>query len=143
QRASGLPLIDMIQTAASAAGETGARRVGVLGSRPALRLYREYLAAQSMGIVTLPAERQQAFTEAFADLKSGDISGDMGRRMAELSSELIADGAELVILGAAELTMVLSEDDVLFGVIDPAERLARRCVSVCLGLEPTPVALEG
>jgi aspartate racemase len=47
QRASGLPLIDLIETGANAARDLGARRVGVLGTKGALRLYREYLAAQT------------------------------------------------------------------------------------------------
>src|SRR3954463_10636837 len=56
QRASGLPLIDLIETGASAARDLGARCVGVVGTKGALKLYREYLAAQAMGLVTLAAE---------------------------------------------------------------------------------------
>ncbi|WP_333806964.1 aspartate/glutamate racemase family protein, partial [Phenylobacterium sp.] len=41
-RASGLPLVDMIETASRAARDTGARRAGVLGARDAVRLYHEY-----------------------------------------------------------------------------------------------------
>src|SRR5262245_15757820 len=53
QRASGLPLIDMIELGAEAAARAGAMRVGVLGTKGALRLYREYLAAKAMGLVAL------------------------------------------------------------------------------------------
>jgi len=60
-RSAGLPLIDMIGTAAKAARDTGARRAGVLGTKQAIKLYREYLAAQGMGLVTLPQEAQEGF----------------------------------------------------------------------------------
>jgi len=142
QRASGLPLIDMIQTAAAAAASTGARRVGVLGARPSIRLYREYLAAQAMGLVTLPPGAQAAFMATLGALKTGDRDAAVARQMAEFSGELLAEGAEVVILGAAELALVLGQDDALFPMIDPGELLARRCVSVCLGLEPAPAGLE-
>src|SRR5688572_19881414 len=46
QRASGLPLVDMIELAAEAAGQSGAMRVGVLGTKGALKLYREYLRSE-------------------------------------------------------------------------------------------------
>jgi aspartate racemase len=72
QRASGLPLIDMIATAAGAARLIGARRVGVLGARPAIRLYHEHIAAGAMGMITLEPERQAAYMEAQADIKDGD-----------------------------------------------------------------------
>src|SRR5579859_7844556 len=74
QRASGLPLIDLIETGATAARDLGARRVGVLGTRGGLRLYREYLAAQAIGLVQLPAERQEAFMATIYKIKAGDLS---------------------------------------------------------------------
>ena len=55
QRASGLPLVDMIGLGAEAAAQTGAMRAGVLGTKGALRLYREYLAARAMGLVCAAA----------------------------------------------------------------------------------------
>ena len=51
QSASGLPLIDMIGLGAGAAAAGGALRCGVLGSRGALRLYREYLAARAVSLI--------------------------------------------------------------------------------------------
>ena len=71
-RASGLPLIDMIGTASAAARDSGARRAGVLGTRQALKLYREYLAAQGMGMVTLEPERQEAFMALIYRIKRGE-----------------------------------------------------------------------
>lgn len=138
QRASGLPLIDMIETAASAAGGLGARRVGVLGTKGGLRLYREYLAAQAMGIVTLSAERQEDFMATIYKIKGGDLGPDVQAEMAAYAADLIASGAEAVIAGCTEAPLVLGAKDVNAPFLDPGELLARRCVAVCLGHEPAP-----
>lgn len=142
QRASGLPLIDMIQVAAVAARATGARRVGVLGGRASLRLYREYLAAQAMGMVALPADRQEAFLATLARLRAGDQDPAVRRDMAAYVVELAAAGAEAVIVGAVDAALALQSEPFRIDVIDPAELLAQRCVSVCLGFDPLP-ALPG
>jgi aspartate racemase len=138
QRASGLPLIDLIETGATAARETGAIRVGVLGTRGALRLYREYLAAQAMSLVSLDSERQEAFMTLLYRIKAGDTGPGVHAEMAALA-ELLADSdAEVVLAGCTEVPLVLGPADASVEVIDPGELLARRCVAVCLGLEPIP-----
>jgi aspartate racemase len=141
QRASGLPLIDMIETAASAARDSGARRVGVLGTKGALKLYREYLAAQAMGLITLEPERQEAFMATLYRIKGGDVGPQAKREIAAYASELISMGAETVIAGCTEVPLVLHAGDLKVPLLDPSELLARRCVAVCLGLEPIPAAL--
>ena len=141
QRASGLPLIDMIETAASAVGDLGARRVGVIGTKGALRLYREYLAAQAMGLVSLDAERQDEFMATIYKIKGGDLGPAVRREMAGYAADLAAAGAEAVIAGCTEAPLVMSAADLRVPFIDPGELLARRCVAVCLGLEPVPALL--
>ena len=138
QRASGLPLVDMIGLGAEAAAQTGAMRAGVLGTKGALRLYREYLAARAMGLVTLPPERQEAFMVTLYRIKSGDIGSDVKREMAGHAEALRAAGAEVLIAGCTEVPLVLGPDDVKLELIDPGDLLARRCVGVCLGWEPLP-----
>ncbi|HEX4711919.1 aspartate/glutamate racemase family protein [Phenylobacterium sp.] len=141
QRASGLPLIDMIETAANSARDMGARRVGVLGTRGALRLYREYLAAQAMGLVALEPAQQEAFMATLYKVKSGDLGPAVRAEMKAYVADLMAGGAEAVIAGCTEVPLVLGAGDLKVDFIDPGELLARRCVAVCLGLEPLPAAL--
>jgi aspartate racemase len=141
QRASGLPLIDLIAEGAKAARQSGARRVGVLGTKGALRLYREYLAAQALGLVSLSPERQEAFMATIYRIKAGDLGQGTRGEMAGYAAELMAGGAEAVIAGCTEAPLVIGSGDVKVEFIDPGELLARRCVAVCLGLEPVPAAL--
>ena len=138
QRASGLPLIDMIDLGAETAGEAGAMRAGVLGTKGAQRLYREYLAARAMGMVVLPPERQEQFMVTLYRIKSGDLGADVKREMQAHAEALRADGAEVLIAGCTEVPLVLTNDDVKLQLIDPGDLLARRAVGVCLGWEPLP-----
>jgi aspartate racemase len=138
QRASGLPLVDMIELGAEAAAQAGAARAGVLGTRGALRLYREYLAAKAMGMVALPPERQEAFMVTLYRIKAGETGDDVAREMAGHAEALRDLGAEVLIAGCTELPLVLEAEDVSLELIDPGDLLARRCVAICLGWEPLP-----
>lgn len=138
QRSSGLPLIDMIDLGAEAAQRSGAMRAGVLGTKGALRLYREYLAARAMGLVSLSPERQEAFMVTLYRIKAGDLGDDVKREMQGYAAELQALGAEVLIAGCTELPLVLDKNDVTLEFVDPGDLLARRAVDVCMGWEPLP-----
>ncbi len=139
QRASGLPLIDMIDLGAEAAQESGALRAGVLGTKGALKLYREYLAARGMGLVSLEPDSQAEFMALLYRIKGGDVGPEVRRGMKALADELVAAGAEVLVAGCTEAPLVLSPEDVKVELADPGDLLARRCVSVCLGYEATPM----
>lgn len=138
QRASGLPLVDMIGLGAEAAAQSGAMRAGVLGTKGALKLYREYLAARAMGIVTLPPEAQEQFMVTLYRIKAGDLGHDVKREMQAHAETLRQLGAEVIIAGCTEAPLVLHKGDVKAPLIDPGDLLARRCVGVCLGWDPLP-----
>ena len=139
QRASGLPLIDMIGLGAEAAKRSGAMRAGVLGTKGALKLYREYLAARAMGLVSLPPEQQDAFMVTLYRIKAGDLGDDVKREMRGYAESLRALGAEVLIAGCTEVPLVLSNGDTKLDLIDPGDLLARRAVAVCMGWEPMPM----
>lgn len=138
RRASGLPLIDMIGLGAEAAAGKGAMRVGVLGTKGALKLYREYLAARAMGLVALPPEAQEAFMETLYRIKSGDLGAEVKAAMAGYAEQLRGLGAEVLVAGCTEVPLVLGKGDVRLELIDPGDLLAKRSVAVCLGWEPVP-----
>ena len=142
ERASGLAVVDMIGTTAKALREAGAVRVGVLGPRGAVRLYREYLAAQAMGLVALEPERQQGFAAALEAVRDGDSSPQRRAELRAYANELAIHGAEAIVAGAVELPDLLEPAGLKAPLIDPAELLAGRCVAVCLGLEPAPTILR-
>jgi aspartate racemase len=110
----------------------------VLGTKGALKLYREYLAAGAMGLVALGPERQDAFMALLYRIKAGDTGPEVKTAMAAMANELVANGAEAVIAGCTEAPLVLGPGDLKVPFVDPGDLLARRCVAVCLGAEPVP-----
>jgi aspartate racemase len=138
QRASGLPLIDMIDLGAEAARRSGAMRAGVLGTKGALKLYREYLAARAMGLVTLPQDSQDAFMETIYRIKAGDRGEEVRLEMQGYAAELKGLGADILIAGCTEAPLVMSKGDTRLEMIDPGDLLARRAVGVCMGWDPLP-----
>jgi aspartate racemase len=139
QRACGLPLIDMIDLGAEAAQRSGAMRAGVLGTKGALKLYREYLAARAMGLVTLPQDSQDAFMETIYRIKAGDRGEEVRLEMQGYAAELKGLGADILIAGCTEAPLVISKGDTRLEMIDPGDLLARRAVGVCMGWEPLPL----
>jgi aspartate racemase len=139
QRACGLPLIDMIDLGAEAAQRSGAMRAGVLGTKGALKLYREYLAARAMGLVTLPQDSQDAFMETIYRIKAGDRSEEVRLEMQGYAAELKGLGADILIAGCTEAPLVMSKGDTRLEMIDPGDLLARRAVGVCMGWDPLPL----
>lgn len=138
QRVTGLPIVDMIETAVARVEGVGARRAGVLGSPAALKLYREYLAARGLGAVMLGPEHQQAFMDLVARIKAGDVGETVRAGLVELVEALSSTGAEAVIAGCTEVPLALDGFDARMTFIDPGAETARRCVEVCLGHEPVP-----
>ena len=139
QRASGLPLIDMIDLGAEAAQRSGAMRAGVLGTKGALKLYREYLAARAMGLVNLPQDSQDAFMETIYRIKAGDRGEEVRLEMQGYAAELKGLGADILIAGCTEAPLVMSKGDTRLEMIDPGDLLARRAVGVCMGWDPLPL----
>lgn len=138
ERASGLAIIDMIDAATLAAQAAGARRVGVLGPRSAIKLYREYVAAHAMGLVSLENDHVQAFTATLQAVRDGDLGRERRAELRAFAEQLLAAGAEVVIAGDVELPLILDAADVHAPLIVPVDELARRCAAICLGLEPAP-----
>ena len=135
-RASGLPLVDLIETAglaAKAAKETngGAERVGVLGTGGALALYRRTFSRLGIEAVTLDDHEQVEFMALLYRIKHGDLGPDSRETMAALAHRLVGKGAQVVVAGCTEVPLVIGVADLTVPFIDATEALAKRCVEVC------------
>lgn len=132
-RSSGLPLIDMLETAGLAAKAQGAVTVGVLGTGLALGLYRDRYFHMGLEVVTLDDHEQVEFMALLYRIKHGDVGSASRETMAALAHRLVGKGAQSVVAGCTEVPLVLSAGDLSVPFLDATETLARRCVSVCLG----------
>jgi aspartate racemase len=131
--ASGLPLIDLIETAAIAAKASGATRAGVLATGLAIGLYQARLAEQGLEAVTLDPQGQADFMALLYRIKAGDLSEAVQQQMINLSDRLIVAGAKAIIAGCTEVPLVLQPHDLDVPFIDAGAELAKRCVEVCQG----------
>ncbi len=134
-RSSGLPLIDMLETAGLAAKAQGASTVGVLGTGLALGLYRDRFFHMDLEVVTLDDHEQVEFMALLYRIKHGDVGPASRETMAALAHRLVGKGAQSVVAGCTEVPLVLTADDLSVPFLDATETLARRCVAVCLGRE--------
>jgi len=131
-KASGLPLVDLIETAGLAAKAAGAERVGVLGTNGALALYRRTFSHQALEAVTLDDHEQVEFMALLYRVKQGELGPDSRETMAALAHRLVGKGAQVVVAGCTEVPLVMGAGDLSVPFIDATEALARRCVAVCL-----------
>jgi aspartate racemase len=133
-KASGLPLVDLIETAglAAKAPRRRAERVGVLGTGGALALYRRTFSHLGIEAVTLDDHEQVEFMALLYRIKHGDLGADSRQTMAALAHRLVGKGAQVVVAGCTEVPLVMGAADLTVPFIDATEALARRCVEVCL-----------
>ncbi len=131
-RASGLPLVDMLEAAGQAAKAQGATRVGVLGTGLALGLYRDRFSHMGLEVVMLDDHEQVEFMALLYRVKHGDLGPASRETMAALAHRLVGKGARAVVAGCTEVPLVLSAADLTVPFLDATEELARRCVAACL-----------
>lgn len=132
-RASGLPLVDMLEAAGLAAQAQGAGVVGVLGTSLALGLYRDRFSRMGLEVVMLDDHEQVEFMALLYRIKQGDVGPASRETMAALAHRLVGKGAQGVVAGCTEAPLVLGAADLTVPFLDATEILARRCVAVCLG----------
>ncbi|MBI1682426.1 cysteate racemase [Caulobacter hibisci] len=130
-RSSGLPLIDLPETAVEAARVHGATRIGVLGTGSALSIYRDRLSHLGLEAVTLGDHEQVEFMALLYRIKRGDLSDGARETMAALAHRLVGLGAEAVVAGCTEVPLVLGQGDLVVPFVDATQALAARCVAVC------------
>ena len=133
EAASGLPLINMITVACEAARDTGAVRVGVLGTALAGSLYAGRLRAMGLEPVLPATGDTDAFMALLYRIKAGDSGPDVTAGMAAVAGALIEAGAQAVIAGCTEVPLVLSAGALSVPLIDAGRALAERCVTACNG----------
>jgi aspartate racemase len=134
-QSSGLPLVDMLETAGLAAKAKGAAVVGVLGTSMALGLYRDRFFHMGLEVVTLDDHEQVEFMALLYRIKHGDVGPASRETMAALAHRLVGKGAQSVVAGCTEVPLVLTAADLSVPFLDATETLAPRCVTVCLGHE--------
>jgi aspartate racemase len=98
------------------------------------RLYYEAFQEKGIKLVVPTACSQEFVMNAIYDyIKMGDLR--TGKKIIKkIAKELFDSGAELIIAGCTEISLVLFQDDLEKPIIDPLQVLADSAVAVALGL---------
>ncbi|HEX7997336.1 MAG TPA: amino acid racemase [Pyrinomonadaceae bacterium] len=132
QREISVPILNMIEETVRfiIAAHPSVRSVGLLASTPTIQngLYEESFASHARVVLTPDNSLQQANVMEAIYGKRGIKAGYKKRPRAllmEAAHQLITDGAQLIIAGCTEVSLVLEDGRVPVPVIDPLKVLAR------------------
>ncbi|HEX8459335.1 MAG TPA: amino acid racemase [Pyrinomonadaceae bacterium] len=136
QDAIGIPLLNMIEETVKYIDEhhAASRRVGLLASTPTIEngIYHHSLRAHGRHLLVPDAYDQTEFVMRAIYGASGIKGGhkDAPRSvLIKVAESLIKEGAELIIAGCTEVSLVLSSDNAPCAVVDPLAILARVAVA--------------
>jgi aspartate racemase len=139
QAAVSVPIVNMIAvTIAVVAGSYGEKcRVGLLGSTPTVQcgLYENELKNHGYELVVPSAADQE-------ELVMAAIFGDQGikagmhekpkKLLIEAARRLIDAGADVIVAGCTEISLVLNNGDVSVPVIDPLQVVASYAIQLAM-----------
>jgi len=127
-----IPVINMIEVTASRLKRKNFKKVGLLATNGTIKtgLYQNALGKEGIEAIVPQEDLQKEVMRAIYDhIKAGDL--DAGRKIVlRIANELIKRGAEAVICGCTEISLVLKEGDISVPVIDPLQILAEEAVKL-------------
>jgi aspartate racemase len=131
-----VPLLHIADAIGEAVRESGIRTVGLLGTRFTMAepFYRERLALRHGLDVLVPTDEQREIVDRviFEELVKGEIREDSRQAYVEIIDELVARGAEGVILGCTEIGLLVAPGDASVPLYDSATIHARRAAELAL-----------
>lgn len=131
-----LPLLHIADATAEAIQTAGLRKVGLLGTRFTMEqaFYKERLQ-QNYGIeVLIPNEggRETVHQVIYQELCLGHINAASREKYRAVMAELVAQGAEAIIMGCTEITLLIDQQDAAVPLFDTTLIHARAAVALAL-----------
>lgn len=119
--ATSIPFIHLADATAASIRARGVTRIGLLGTRYTMErdFYKGRLAEHGLEVIVPDAaQRDSVHAIIFDELCKGIINPASKRVYKDIAQTLVAAGAEGVILGCTEITMLLEQADFEFPVFD-------------------------
>ncbi|MHB8188066.1 MAG: aspartate/glutamate racemase family protein [Dermatophilaceae bacterium] len=140
QDAIGIPLIHIVDATADAATADGANTLGLLGTAPVMEagFYRARFADYGFEVL-VPAERDRALVHRviFEELTRGIIDDHSRQEYLRIMRDLVARGAQGIVLGCTEISLLVAAEDMSGTVLyDTTALHVDRAVRISLGLHP-------
>ena len=125
QAATALPFLHLADATGERLRAAGVRRVGLLGTAFTMEqaFYRGRLADRFGLDVLVPGPEDRAFVHRviYDELCRGEIRADSRAAYADVIARLRAQGAEAVILGCTEITLLVRAEDSVLPVFDTTQ----------------------
>ena len=134
--ASSVPILNIIDLTVAFCQSVGARRIGVLATEGTVAsgAYKTVCAAQGIDCLT-PTEEQMAHVShlIYGEIKCGKAPNLSP--LIEISEDLLARGADRIVLGCTELSLIKNALPAHLPTVDSLEVLALSAIRAC-GKEP-------
>lgn len=132
QQGIGLPVIHVIEETASLLRQEGICRVGLMATDGTVEsgIFQSKLEEAGIGVVLPSAQAQKGVMTLIYDQVKAGLPADM-ELFASIREELRAAGAQVVILGCTELSLLKKQQPLGDGILDVLDVLAKSSVLAC------------
>lgn len=127
-----LPIINALRETACYLRQAGIRKAGIMATTGTVQselFHRELLEQGIEPVVPSPDGQQRVMDLIYEDIKK-NRPADMSS-FHQVREELQKRGAEVIILGCTELSMIKRDEAIGPGFLDAMEVLAAACVTAC------------
>jgi aspartate racemase len=136
EQAIGIPLLHIADATAEEIERTGLKRIGLLGTRFTMEeeFYRGRLEDRHQLEVIVPndQDRQMVHRVIYDELCLGNVDPGSRRDYAQVIGRLADEGAEGIILGCTEISLLVTPEDSPVPLFDTTEIHARRAAEWAL-----------
>lgn len=132
QAGIGLPVIHVIRKTAQLLQQAGVRRVGLMATDGTVQsgIFQREVEALGMELILPDEEGQRGVMALIYDQVKAGLSPDMAL-FGSIRDQLHSCGAQVVILGCTELSLLKKEQSLGDGVLDVLDVLAKESVLAC------------
>ena len=123
-----VPLLHIADATAASIRQAGLQRVGLLGTRFTMEqdFYRQRMRTQGIDVLVPDAPgRDDVHRIIYEELCQGRIIDASRERYRQIIAALVEDGAEAVILGCTEITLLVDANDAAVPLFDTTALHAR------------------
>lgn len=131
-----IPIIHIVSATADAVKKAGLKKIGLLGTKFTMEMDFFKAGHKNQGIEALIPELEQTRNYIQHTLKeelgAGIINEETKKVYISIINELIAGGAEGVILGCTEIPMIINQEDISVPVFDTTKIHSQAAVGFAL-----------
>jgi len=143
KKSIGIPVLNMIELTAQIINKRfpNVRRAGLIATTGTVKtkIYDQALGRIGIKVISPPAGFQDRVMEAiYGYFKAGCIVE--GRKIiVNVANHLAEEGADMIICGCTEVSLILKSGDLPIPIIDPLQILSEAAVATALGRTPNSI----